>query len=170
MRHARAADTIGAWRSRILPTSTAARSCDPPVTLFGEPIPARPEHDAKRALRECDLFVAIGKSGVVLPAAGFVHSAAYVGARTAYVNVEPLDADAGFGEAFIGQAEALVPALFGRTRTFSSRPPSASASTATSAASPGGDVVAGEGDWDLPGDWRSFVVEASSGRVVPGHA
>lgn len=86
----------------------------PDVTLFGEPIPARPEHDSKRVLRDCDLFVAIGTSGVVWPAAGFVRSANYAGARTAYLNVEPLDSSAGFGEAYIGRAEELLPALFAR--------------------------------------------------------
>lgn len=84
----------------------------PDVTLFGEPIPAWPEHESKRVLRECDLFVAVGTSGVVWPAAGFVRSANYAGARTAYVNAEPLDASAGFGEAYIGKAEELLPALF----------------------------------------------------------
>jgi NAD-dependent deacetylase len=42
-------------------------TCDgrlrPDVILFGEPMPARAEWDAKRALRECDLFIAVGTSG-----------------------------------------------------------------------------------------------------------
>lgn len=89
----------------------------PDVTLFGEPIPARPEHESKRALRDCDLFVAVGTSGVVWPAAGFVRSAIYAGARTAYVNAEALESGGGFGEAFVGRAEELLPVLFARTAT-----------------------------------------------------
>jgi len=84
----------------------------PDVTLFGEPVPARPEHDAKRALRDCDLFVAIGTSGLVWPAAGFVRGAAYAGARCVYVNTEPLGDATGFHQAYLGRAEELVPVLF----------------------------------------------------------
>ncbi len=85
----------------------------PDVTLFGEMPPARADHDAKRALRTCDLFVAIGTSGLVWPAAGFVRGAAYAGARCVYVNLDPLDDATDFRESFLGKAEELVPALFG---------------------------------------------------------
>lgn len=102
-------------RAGIDPLPRCSR-CDalvrPDVTLFGEMPPARAEHDAKRALRECDLFVAIGTSGLVWPAAGFVRSAAYAGARCIYVNTEPLDNDTGFRESVLGKAEEVVPELF----------------------------------------------------------
>ena len=41
------------------------------------------------ALRRCDLFVSIGTSGAVYPAAGFVQTARYCGARTLEINLEP---------------------------------------------------------------------------------
>jgi NAD-dependent deacetylase len=63
-----------------------------------------------QALDRCDLFVAIGTSGHVYPAAGFVEA---VGpdARTVELNLEPsLVADA-FRERRVGPATELVPAF-----------------------------------------------------------
>jgi NAD-dependent deacetylase len=59
----------------------------PDVVWFGE-VP----HDMDAvhgAILDCDLFVAIGTSGVVYPAAAFVHYAIGVGARTIELNLEP---------------------------------------------------------------------------------
>lgn len=71
------------------------------------------EHTAKRALRDCDLFVAIATSGTVWPAASFVRWAAYSGARRILLNLE-IDDDArgAFGECHTGPADELVPRLF----------------------------------------------------------
>ncbi|MCL1076726.1 NAD-dependent deacylase [Parashewanella spongiae] len=43
----------------------------------------------ERALTECDLFISVGTSGVVYPAAGFVRLAKAFGAKTIDVNTEP---------------------------------------------------------------------------------
>jgi NAD-dependent deacetylase len=100
------------------PPGAPPRHCDelmrPAAVLFGEMIPAAAEHAAKRALRDCDLFVAIGTSGTVWPAAGFVKSAAYAGARTVLLNLE-IDDDARgvYSECRAGVADELVPAFFG---------------------------------------------------------
>ena len=59
----------------------------PDIVWFGE-MP----YDMDRideALRRCDLFVSIGTSGAVYPAAGFVQTARYCGARTLEINLEP---------------------------------------------------------------------------------
>jgi NAD-dependent deacetylase len=86
----------------------------PDVVAFDEPLPAKAEWDSKRALRECDLFLAIGTSGTVSPASNFVRSADYVGARTIYVNLEPLvDHDSAFHEQVIGRAEDVLARLLG---------------------------------------------------------
>jgi len=86
----------------------------PAVVLFDEPLGADEEVGAKRALRGCDLFLAIGTSGSVWPASSFVRSAAYEGARTAYVNLTPLTPPApDFDEVHLGRAESLLPALLG---------------------------------------------------------
>lgn len=84
----------------------------PGIVLFGEPIPALASWTAKRALRDCDLFIAIGTSGLVSPAAEMVRSAAYAGARTVLVNLEPSAADnPAFQEKYYGPAEELLPRL-----------------------------------------------------------
>jgi len=88
----------------------------PCVVLFGEEIPPAPERDAKIALRDCDLFVAIGTSGTVFPAANFVRSAAYAGARTVLLNLE-IDASSRelYAECHAGPADELVPGFFAVT-------------------------------------------------------
>jgi NAD-dependent deacetylase len=86
----------------------------PDVVLFGEPIPVAPEWEAKMALRPCDLFLAVGTSGTVSPASNFVRSAEYAGARTIYVNLEPMEPNnSAFQETHLGRAEELLPRLFG---------------------------------------------------------
>jgi NAD-dependent protein deacetylase/lipoamidase len=84
----------------------------PDIVLFDEPLPAEAEWQAKRALRDCDLFLAIGTSGTVYPAAGFVRSALYAGAHTMLINIEPSSPkNPAFREEIIGRAEELLPAL-----------------------------------------------------------
>jgi NAD-dependent deacetylase len=82
------------------------------VVLFDEPIPVKAEWLSKKALRDCDLFVAIGTSGTVFPAANFVRSANYVGARTVLINLEPMTPkNPYFQEEYLGPARELVPLL-----------------------------------------------------------
>jgi len=80
--------------------------------LFDEPLPAEAEWQAKRALRDCDLFLAIGTSGTVYPAAGFVRSALYAGAHTVLINIEPSSPkNPAFRKEILGRAEELLPVL-----------------------------------------------------------
>ena len=84
----------------------------PDVVLFDELPDARAEWETKRALRDCDLFLAIGTSGTVSPASNFVRAAEYAGARTIYVNLEPLDPPhPAFQETVLGRAEDVLPSL-----------------------------------------------------------
>ena len=86
----------------------------PDVVLFDEPLPVRAEWEAKTALRSCDLFLAVGTSGSVSPASNFVRSAEYAGARTIYINLEPMDPpNRAFAEVHLGRAEELLPVLLG---------------------------------------------------------
>lgn len=86
----------------------------PHVTFFGEALPVEAAWRSKRLLRDCDLFLAIGTSGTVTPAADFVRNADYAGARTVYVNLEPLGGqNRYFRETVLGPAEAVLPELFG---------------------------------------------------------
>lgn len=84
------------------------------VVLFEEALGAHEEMAAKHALRECDLFLAIGTSGTVWPAASYVRSAEYEGAHTIFVNLTPLDPpNPAFREVLLGNADELVPRLLG---------------------------------------------------------
>jgi NAD-dependent deacetylase len=66
--------------------------------------------DIDRALRKADLFVAIGTSGAVYPAAGFVAEARAHGLRTCEINLEAADNGDLFGERHYGPASETVPA------------------------------------------------------------
>lgn len=80
----------------------------PDVVWFGE----MPAHmDAiHAALDEADLFVSIGTSGSVYPAAGFVAEARRSGVRTCELNLEPSENAAMFDERRYGPAGEIVPA------------------------------------------------------------
>jgi NAD-dependent deacetylase len=116
--------TLLRWRCEVCKTKIEPPEGDPPaccglmmrpaVVLFGELIPPRADHAATRALRDCDLFVAIGTSGTVFPASGFVRQAGYNGARRILLNLEIEDeARDAYSECHAGTADALVPRLFG---------------------------------------------------------
>ncbi|GLS84239.1 Sir2 family NAD+-dependent deacetylase [Paraferrimonas haliotis] len=62
-------------------------------------------------LAQCDLFVAIGTSGSVYPAAGFVDIAQSVGAKTIELNLEPSLTASHFQEVRVGPASQTVPTL-----------------------------------------------------------
>lgn len=80
----------------------------PDVVWFGE-IPYLMEEIAE-ALTRADLFVAIGTSGAVYPAAGFVAEAGARGARTLEINLAPSDVADAFDEVRLGPATETVPA------------------------------------------------------------
>jgi len=77
------------------------------VVWFGEMPYRMDEIDA--ALTNCDLFVSIGTSGNVYPAAGFVEQAKAAGAHTVELNLEPSEGYSLFDEAVYGRATEVVP-------------------------------------------------------------
>ena len=79
----------------------------PDIVWFGEMPYHMDEIDA--ALSACDLFVSIGTSGAVYPAAGFVDLARRAGARTLELNLDPSAGTPMFDEARHGPAGILVP-------------------------------------------------------------
>ncbi|XSG75101.1 SIR2 family NAD-dependent protein deacylase [Herpetosiphon llansteffanensis] len=101
--------------TETLPTCpTCGKPLRPDIVLFEEAIPIWAEAHAKRSLRECDFFLAVGTSGTVFPAAAFARTAQMLGARTMLVNLEPhAEADSAFEEQHIGRAEELLPTLLG---------------------------------------------------------
>ena len=79
----------------------------PDVVWFGE-MPYQMER-IYASLTSCDLFVSIGTSGAVYPAAGFVQEARMAGARTLELNLEPSEGSHFFAESRHGPAGQLVP-------------------------------------------------------------
>jgi len=79
----------------------------PDIVWFGE-MPYEMDR-IDEALRRCDLFVSIGTSGAVYPAAGFVQTARYCGAQALEINLEPSIGSMFFDESRIGRAGELVP-------------------------------------------------------------
>jgi len=80
----------------------------PDVVWFGE-IPYFMD-DIARHLAEADVFAAIGTSGNVYPAAGFVADAQAHGAHTIELNLAPSDVSGLFDDRRIGPATEIVPA------------------------------------------------------------
>jgi NAD-dependent deacetylase len=85
-----------------------ARALRPDVVWFGE-MPYRMD-EIYDALRGTDLFVSIGTSGAVYPAAGFVRDARGLGAATLELNLERSEGSGWFDETRLGPAGELVPA------------------------------------------------------------
>lgn len=81
----------------------------PHIVWFGE-MPLR-MGDIYSALETADLFISIGTSGVVYPAAGFVHDARMHGAHTIEINLEPSAVESEFEEKRYGKASIEVPRL-----------------------------------------------------------
>lgn len=102
------------WRL-ALSTTTPCSGCGkasglrPAIVWFGEE-PLRME-EIVRALKTVDLFVAIGTSGAVWPAAGFAALARRAGAMTLALNLEPALNAADFDQSHLGPASRSTPAL-----------------------------------------------------------
>ena len=96
-----------------LPPGSACAACGaaalrPDIVFFGE-IPYQMDKIVD-AIGGCDLFVSIGTSGAVYPAAGFVQWARERGAATLELNLERSAGSAMFDESRLGRAGDLVPA------------------------------------------------------------
>lgn len=106
------------WRAEIGPDSlcpacAGGNSLRPDVVWFGE----TPYHLDRiyGALAACDLFLSIGTSGSVYPAAGFVAEVrASGGGHTVELNLEPSEGASLFAEVHHGPAASLVPAYVER--------------------------------------------------------
>lgn len=97
-------------RAGACPACGVTGQARPHVVWFGE-IPLQLER-ITAALRRCELFVAIGTSGLVYPAAGFVAEVARTGnAHTIEIDLEGSAVSAAFVERRRGRASELVPRL-----------------------------------------------------------
>ena len=116
--------SLESWRCDVCRTVRVPADDEPPpaccgermrpdVVMFGEMIPLQAERAAKHALRDCDLFVAIGTSGTVAPASSFVSWARLNAARCVLLNLEIFEGARDlYGEQEAGPADELVPRWF----------------------------------------------------------
>ncbi len=104
-------DRRSPWRGPLIdrPPCPAcnARALRPDVVWFGE-MPYRMD-EIYGALRQADMFVSIGTSGAVYPAAGLVQGARDLGARTLELNLERSQGSDWFHETRLGPATMMVP-------------------------------------------------------------
>jgi NAD-dependent deacetylase len=105
-------DARSPWRGPLIDRppcpACGARALRPDVVWFGE-VPYRMD-EIQAALQACDLFVSIGTSGAVYPAAGFVRLARELGAATLELNLEPSEGSRWFDQSRLGPATDIVPA------------------------------------------------------------
>jgi NAD-dependent deacetylase len=104
-------DTRSPWRGPLIDRPPCprcgARALRPDVVWFGE-MPYEMER-IYAAIRQADLFVSIGTSGAVYPAAGFVRDARELQVQTLELNLERSQGSAWFHESRQGPATQLVP-------------------------------------------------------------
>lgn len=105
------------WRDERVPLPDALPRCPhcggyarPAVVWFGESLDAADVNRAAEATG-CDVFLTVGTSAVVYPAAGFVHHAHSRGAFTAEINLEATPASAHVDVSILGAAEDVLPQL-----------------------------------------------------------
>lgn len=103
-------ERVCTWGEDILPDTVspfdAAATLRPHIVWFGEmPLGM---NTIEKALRTCSLFISIGTSGNVYPAAGFVSIARHAGAHTVELNLEPSMGQSLFAEKRYGPATVVV--------------------------------------------------------------
>ncbi|HYK90177.1 MAG TPA: NAD-dependent deacylase [Acidobacteriota bacterium] len=108
------------WREETVPFPQIPPSCPycgglirPGIVWFGEGIDPSVLKESEKAL-DCDLFLVIGTSSVVYPAAGLTAEAAARGAFTVEINPEVTGATSGVRLSIQGRAEVVLPELESR--------------------------------------------------------
>jgi len=108
---------VRAWRDEELAERDRLPRCPhcgglarPAVVWFGESLDANDVERASQAA-SCDVFLTVGTSAIVYPAAGFARVAQTRGAFTAEINLEPTPASPLVDLSILGAAEAVLPAV-----------------------------------------------------------
>ncbi|MBP5399478.1 MAG: NAD-dependent deacylase [Alphaproteobacteria bacterium] len=100
--------TLGDVESdEICPQCQVSGMLKPNIVFFGEMPKYMNEVD--KMLLNCDMFIAIGTSGIVYPAAGFVRMAKYAGAKTYLFNLDPCNNSNMFDQEILGKASQTFP-------------------------------------------------------------
>jgi len=108
------------WQDETVPLVLPPR-CEcgalarPGVVWFGEMLPERVWADAEEATTSCEVFLVVGTSAMVYPAAGLVHLARASGARIIEVNTERTAVSEAVHCALIGPAGEILPKLFSQS-------------------------------------------------------
>ena len=87
----------------------------PHVVWFGE-MPLQMDR-IHQALAECDLFISVGTSGNVYPAAGFVDIANMRNSHSVEINLEPSAAESSFKQKIYGPAASMLPKFIRQLQT-----------------------------------------------------
>ena len=93
------------------PCLTCGSPLRPDVVWFGETLPPEALQSALGATRGCDLFLSVGTSGLVEPAASLPYAALENGARVIEVNPGPTPLAAQAWAAFAGKAGEVLPRI-----------------------------------------------------------
>lgn len=89
----------------------------PGVVWFGEAIPEHALNQSFAAAADCDVFLSVGTSSLVYPAAGLAEFARNAGAIVAEVNPDPTGLAAGFDYIIAGKSGTVLPDLTGQLST-----------------------------------------------------
>jgi NAD-dependent deacetylase len=113
---------VSEGRERIEPPRCAL--CEshvrPGVVWFGEALPVREWSLATRVARDCDLFLCVGTSALVYPAASLLPLAAAAGALTVQVNPNRTEMDGQVSFSLRGPAGVILPQLLRRAFSITS--------------------------------------------------
>ena len=90
----------------------------PDVVFFGEALPQETLREATRRSQNCDLFIVIGSTLVIYPAAYMPTYAREAGARLAIVNLTPTPLDHYATVVIRGKAGDIMPKVMERVRLF----------------------------------------------------
>ncbi len=88
----------------------------PDVVWFGEAIPAGPMLAASEAAQDCDVFLSVGTSSLVYPAAGLAETALGRGARVIEINPNRTDLSPAADFVLAGPSGVLLPRLLAALR------------------------------------------------------
>lgn len=83
----------------------------PGVVWFGEAIPEEALHASLAAAADCDVFLSVGTSALVYPAAGLADVAREAGAVTIEVNPSPTGQSESYSASLRGNAGTVLPQL-----------------------------------------------------------
>jgi NAD-dependent deacetylase len=104
------------WLDRNIPLALpphceCGKPARPGVVWFGENLPRKVWTAAEEATRSCDVFLVVGTSAVVYPAAGLIPLAQAAGAKTIEINLEATPMSSSVDYALTGSAGEMLPRI-----------------------------------------------------------